>query len=71
MGFYAEFRTAPLQNISNTTYCSPSLRINFICDPDYQWQMPIDPNGTANAPTPDEIDFDHDNTCRVIVSIYL
>ena len=68
-GFYAEFLNGPAQNISNTTYCSPKLRINFKCDPDYQWQLPIDPKFTPNAPIPDDIDFD--GNCQVVMSIYL
>lgn len=65
--FYAEFPMGPLQNISNSTYCSPSLRIEFECDEDYQWQKPIIYNATANAPLPEDIDFDPNDACRTII----
>ncbi len=56
-----------MQNISNTTYCAPSLKIKFVCDPDAIWLAPVSSNVTANAPEPKDIDFDPNNTCAVII----
>ncbi|CAF3409555.1 unnamed protein product [Rotaria socialis] len=70
-GFYAKFPTAPEQMISNTTNCTPTLIINFNCNPSVKWLVPIT-NGTASAPEPTDVDlndclttmtFDYDGAC--------
>jgi hypothetical protein len=65
-GFYALFPPGPEQNISNTTYCSPSLRIQFNCNPDVLWFAPLDKNATALAPDPIDIDVNQTEKCEVM-----
>ncbi|CAF4712814.1 unnamed protein product, partial [Rotaria magnacalcarata] len=54
--------------ISNTTNCTPTLIINFNCNPKVKWLVPIT-NGTASAPEPTDVDlnttmtFDYDGAC--------
>lgn len=69
-GFYAKFPNNLVQNISNVS-CVPSLTIEFDCNPDVKWLLPVGDN-TANAPAPKDIDidgcattvyFDYDGAC--------
>jgi len=66
-GFYAKFPKGPMQNISNTTYCEPSLRINFNCNLKAQWFAPVT-NATASAPEPTDIDLDQTDPCLTIMT---
>jgi hypothetical protein len=65
MGFYAKFPKGPAQNISNTTYCEPSLIVQFYCNLKAKWFIPLD-DGTALAPEPTDIDIDDNDPCLVI-----
>jgi hypothetical protein len=65
-GFYAQFPPGPIQNISNTTYCQPKLRINFICDLNAHWRIPNDDTATGYAPEPTDINIDPNDPCSVI-----
>ncbi|CAF1331606.1 unnamed protein product [Rotaria sordida] len=56
-GFYAKFPNGPMQNISNTTHCEPSLIIKFKCNSQVKWFAPLT-NATASAPQPIDIDVD-------------
>jgi hypothetical protein len=63
-GFYAKFPKGPMQNISNTTYCEPSLIVKFNCNRKATWFAPIG-NTTASAPEPTDIDIDTMDPCLV------
>lgn len=66
-GFYAKFPAGPKQNVTNGTQCTPSLKIEFICDSDKRWQTPLLDNVTAFTPKPDDISIDDNDTCFVII----
>ncbi|UJR09546.1 hypothetical protein I4U23_013783 [Adineta vaga] len=63
-GFYALFPKGPMQNVSNTTTCEPSLKLKFNCNREAHWFAPIG-DDTANAPQPTDIDVD-DNCLTVM-----
>jgi hypothetical protein len=65
-GFYAKFPAGPMQNISNTTYCTPSLKIKFECNLDAKWLAPLG-NLTGMAPEPTYLDVDDADPCAVII----
>jgi hypothetical protein len=64
-GFYAQFPKGPMQKVSNTTSCEPSLKIKFNCNLKANWFVPIG-DVTASAPEPTDIDIDPNDPCLVI-----
>lgn len=66
-GFYANFSSGPLQNISNSTSCTPSLLIKFQCDLEAKWLVPIS-NETGRTPDPEDIGLDPAKPCETILT---
>jgi len=65
-GFYAKFPPGPMQNISNTTRCEPTLKIKFNCNLSAKWLTPLG-NSTGIAPDPMDVDVQDNEPCAVII----